>query len=445
MSTPKKHVLLCMGTRPEVIKMAPVYHALAGSTLEPIVLHTGQHTDIAWPVYEFFGMRPAASLDLPRERPTLGHLNAQLLERIDRVVSVQDTAAMLVHGDTSSALAAALAGVFSGRMVGHVEAGLRSYDGLDPFPEELNRVLIARLARWHFAPTQRAVENLLLESVHPTQVHLVGNTVVDAAQRGLASLDGLDASGVAALVSDDMAAWGAAGRPVLITAHRRENWGAPIRDVAAAIGALAARHDDLDVLWPVHPNPTVRADVEAGLAAVAPAVRARIRLVAPLDYPQMLWALRACWLVATDSGGIQEEAAALDRPVLVLRQRTERPELIEAGGGHLIGAERAGLEAWVDELVDRPEVYDAMRTVKNPYGDGHAGRYIAGVLERELAGDRDGALPRPAPSATPLPPGHDAPSPVNPTPAGYPNTTPRRRRTDRPLPQVVWGATSPSA
>lgn len=439
---PKKHVLLCMGTRPEIIKMAPVYHALRGSTLDPVVLHTGQHTDIAWPVYEFFGMTPATALDLPRERPTLGHLNAQLLDRIDAVVSVQETAAMLVHGDTSSALAAALAGVFSGRPVGHVEAGLRSYDGLDPFPEELNRVLIARLARWHFAPTPRAVDNLLLEGVHPTQVHMVGNTVVDAAQRGLAALDGADATRLAEIVSDDMAAWSHAEQPVLVTAHRRENWGRPIQEVAEAVGALAARHAGLDVLWPVHPNPRVRADVETGLAGIAPEVRARIRLVEPMEYPQMLWALRACWLVATDSGGIQEEAAALDRPVLVLRQRTERPELIEAGGGHLIGAERAGLEAWVDELIAAPDVYDAMRTVANPYGDGRAAQYLSGVLERELAGDRDGSMPRPATRATPLPPGHE---PTNPTPVGYPNRTPRRRRTDQPIPQVIWGTSSPNA
>lgn len=400
-------VLLCMGTRPEIIKMAPVYHALADSLLRPVVLHTGQHDSIAWPLYRFFGMEPDRVLDLTRERPSLGHLNAQLLDAVDGVLSDEGAEAVLVHGDTSSALSAAMAAFYAGAPIGHVEAGLRSGNPTDPFPEEMNRTVIARLARWHFAPTRRAVRNLIGEGVQPSGVSLVGNTVVDAVHHGLGVIG--DGGWVPAGLPDDVAAWATGGRLALVTMHRRENWGRPIVDVAEAIAEAVAATPDLRVLWPVHPNPAVREAVAAGVerAGLSAEAADRLRRIEPLDYPAMLWALRQSWLVLTDSGGIQEEAAALDRPVLVLRKTTERPELIEAGGGALVGASGDAVRAWLRDLTTDAEVYGTLRCETNPYGDGRAADRIADVLTRELA------LPQPTEALLPVTP-LATPSPIRP-------------------------------
>ena len=390
-------VLLSMGTRPEIIKMAPVYHALRGGPLRPVVVHTGQHRDLAWSLYRFFGMTPDHTLDLTRHRTTLGHLNAQLLDATDAVLAREDAQAVLVHGDTSSALSAAMAGFYAGVPVGHVEAGLRSGDPANPFPEEMNRTMIARLARWHFAPTPGAVRNLRREGVAPEAITRVGNTVVDAVQFGLGRL--AEVEGVPVGLPADAEAWLDGGELVLVTMHRRENWGAPIEDVAAAVVETARAHPHLRVLWPVHPNPEVRSAVRRGLArgaaggaASAAGASERIRLVEPLSYPALLWALGRSWLVLTDSGGIQEEAAALGRPVLVLRTTTERPEVIEAGGGALIGPSGVSVRAWVHDLAGDPGAHAALTCDRNPYGDGQTGRRIAAVLAREIG--------RPAPAAS---------------------------------------------
>ena len=391
---PAPTVLLCMGTRPEIIKMAPVYHALADSPLRPVVLHTGQHSDIAWPLYEFFGMAPDVELDLTRERPSLGHLNARLLDAVDGVISEVGAEAVLVHGDTSSALAAAMASFYAGTPVGHVEAGLRSGNPMDPFPEEMNRTVIAKLARWHFAPTRRAVGHLVREGCAPGAISLTGNTVVDAVRDALARtperVGPREAEG---------------GRTVLVTMHRRENWGRPIEEVARAVGEAVRAHPDLRVVWPMHPNPDVRAAVRRGLGAadLGPAV-ARVELSEPLDYAPMLHALRDAWLVLTDSGGIQEEAAALDRPVLVLRRTTERPELIEAGGGALVGTDHATVLSWLTGLATDPVAYGALRCPTNPYGDGRAGERVAAVLAEALAHRAEAVAPsrpEPLPAAPP--------------------------------------------
>lgn len=381
-----KAVLLSMGTRPEIIKMAPVYHALREGPLRPLVLHTGQHRDLAWPLYDFFEITPDLTLDLTRERPTLGNLSALLIDQIDRLLATCDLEALLVHGDTSSALMAALAGYYYQIPVGHVEAGLRSFDAYNPFPEEKNRELIARLARWHFAPTRQAVRNLAFEGIPARHIHCVGNTVVDAAAWGLehvlayfSRMPSDEAERLTELVDRSER-----GRLLLVTAHRRENWGDPIAGIASAVRALAEAHDDLFVAWPVHPNPVVREAVEGAMAGLSPDVARRILLTPPLNYPQMLWLMHHAWLVLTDSGGIQEEAATVQTPVLVLRTTTERPELIEAGGGLLIGTDRKAIVSWVRTLMDDPERYAAMRDIENPFGDGRAAQYIANILQHQL-------------------------------------------------------------
>lgn len=368
--------------------MAPVYHALKDGPVEPIVVHTGQHEEMAWPVYEFFGMDPGHVITLHRERSSLGHLGGRIMDEVDRVIGVEKPDAVMVHGDTSSALMAGLAACYAQVPVGHVEAGLRSHNAMDPFPEEQNRVMLARIARWHFAPTERAAENLAAERVDPDHVHMVGNTIVDATRLGLDHAINLYA-GEAAREGCDVTPFierARTGRLILVTGHRRENWGAPLARVAHTIRELVETHDELRVIWPVHANPVVRDTVIGILSNLAPDVHERVLMTGPLNYPQMLWTLRNSWLAVTDSGGIQEEAAALRVPVLVTRKTTERPELIEAGGGALVGTDPGRIRRWVETLRDRKGLHQRMRTVQNPYGDGHSGLAIAEILQRDLAG-----------------------------------------------------------
>jgi UDP-N-acetylglucosamine 2-epimerase len=272
---------------------------------------------------------------------------------------------VIVQGDTTSTLAAAQAAFFAGVPVAHVEAGLRTHDLSDPFPEEMNRVLTAQLARWHFAPTAGAALNLAREGVPGETVHVVGNTVVDAARQGVARLP---------------AATPPEGRRLLVTAHRRENWGAGLARIAHAVARLVAAHDDLSVLWPLHGNPAVAGAVRSALSAASPAVSARLQLVAPLDYPSLLQHLRQATLVLTDSGGLQEECAALSVPVAVLRASTERPELIDSGGGVLLGTDEDRIVDVTTRLLADPAALTRMRGASNPFGDGRAAERIAAVL-----------------------------------------------------------------
>lgn len=383
-------VLLCMGTRPEAIKMAPVVHALREAGLAPLILHSGQHNAVAYEVYRFFGIQPDAHLTLDRERTSLGHLGARLLDGIDQVISRTPVQAVLVHGDTATTLAAAQAAFFNRIPVGHVEAGLRSHDATDPFPEEKNREMVSRLATWHFAPTAIAARNLRDENIAEDTIYRVGNTIVDAATWGVSQIDRPELAAPGRLKT-----WAASGRLVLVTAHRRESWGRPIEGIARSIAELAAAHPDLRFLWPIHPNPAIRESVEIGLRYLPETMRERIHLTSPLTYPRLLWALRESWLVLTDSGGIQEEAAALDRPVLVLRRHTERPEIIEAGGGRLVGTDPEAIQRWVSGLATDPVAYASLRCAENPYGDGRAAERIARVLHRELMPTEDAASPTP--------------------------------------------------
>jgi UDP-N-acetylglucosamine 2-epimerase (non-hydrolysing) len=378
-----------MGTRPEIIKMAPVYAALSECGMDPKVVHTGQHEEMAWPIYDFFGITPDVHIPLDRERPTLGHLGGKLLDSVDKVLEDLDPSSVLVHGDTSTALMSALAGFYRQIPVGHVEAGLRSFDSLDPFPEEQNRVLISRLASWHFAPTHRAAMNIAREVPSSENVHVVGNTIVDATVNGLAKAADFYADGarrgkceVASYIDNAPPD----ARFLLVTGHRRENWGAPLARVAETIRTLIRTHENLHVIWPVHLNPTVHNTVHRVLDGPDLAsVQNRIHLTSPLDYHQMLWVLKHSWMAITDSGGVQEEAASLGLPVLVTRKTTERPEVIEAGGGILVGTDSETIERCVNGLMNDDDRYQQMRKIRNPYGDGTAGLEIARILRRKLS------------------------------------------------------------
>jgi len=378
-------ILLCMGTRPEIIKMAPVYHALKVANLNTLIVHTGQHDSMAWPLYDFFDMHPDRIIHLERRSLGLAHLGALLLEHLDRIHAAVQPVAVLVQGDTSSALMGALAAFYRQIPVGHIEAGLRTHTPYDPFPEEMNRALIARLAHWHFAPTARAVDNLEAEGITGSRVTMVGNTVIDAARMGLAWLH-REAGRTDALPAclNGLYTLPAQRHLLLVTAHRREHWGSGIAAIAEAIGQLLLREPRFEVVWPVHANAAVGDVVRSVLDNLPDAAAARLHLCEPLDYPALLWLLDACWLVLTDSGGIQEEACALHKPVLVMRESTERAELIEAGGGLLVGTCRDTIVTRTLSLLAEPERYRAMQQAANPFGDGHSGAAICDILAHEL-------------------------------------------------------------
>jgi UDP-N-acetylglucosamine 2-epimerase len=384
---------VCVGTRPEIIKMAPVIDALQRSGVRPVVVHTGQHADLAWPLYDYFGLTPDIELKREPDSRTLASLSAGLLGSLDAVLADSPPRAVVVHGDTTTAAMAALSAFYRGIPVAHVEAGLRSHRLDDPFPEEFNRSLIARVARWHFAPTEHAVRNLYREGVEPDQTFLVGNTIVDATLRALARqearLAGIgpgDPGSKQENPSGPRAPRYPHTRNVLVTLHRRENWGEPIAAMARAVFALVQAHADLQVIWPLHANPELAQQVREQLSQSNPEVRRRCHLLAPLDYPDLIEVLSEAWLVITDSGGLQEEACALKVPVLVARQGTERPELIEVGAGRLVGTDPLNLIREFERIWRDPARYQAMRAVSNPFGDGRASERIAAVLTEWLNG-----------------------------------------------------------
>ena len=379
-------LLISVGTRPEIIKMAPVHAELRRRGMPVAWVHTGQHREMAETLYRFFGISPEHEVALQRHNGSLAHLNAQLLEGLSALYERLRPCAVLVHGDTTSTLASAQAAFYNDVPVGHVEAGLRTFNSREPFPEEKNRELTARLARWHFAPTPGAAANLLREGVAAEAVHTVGNTAVDAALATCALLDQRLQDGAEELPVEleSLRRQGRAWRLITVTAHRRENWGGGIRGAARAVARLMAAHDDLAVVWPVHGNPAVSDTVHLELDRLARDLGSRLGLCPPLDYPALRWCLRRSVLALTDSGGIQEEGAALSTPVLVLRNTTERPELIDAGAGALVGTDEDAVFNAVSRLLaDRPAL-QRMRDAVNPFGDGRSSQRVADVLQLDL-------------------------------------------------------------
>lgn len=384
-------LMVCLGTRPEIIKMAPVIRALDRRGIQATLLHTGQHNELAWPLYDYFGLSPHIELDRRPEDHALAPLSASLLSGIDHALAQTPPRLILVHGDTTSAAMAALAAFYRNIPVAHVEAGLRSHRLDDPFPEEFNRSLIARIAHWHFAPTEAAVRNLFREGIAPEKTFLVGNTVIDASRQVLERLAREHASeGDTAQTTHARNGQEADGatlpsrRMVLVTIHRRENWGETVMGIARALTALAQAHPELELVWPLHANPVLAEAVREQFTAHAGEARARCHLLPPLDYPDLIELLSRAWLVITDSGGLQEESCALGVPVLVTRQGTERPELIDVGAGRLIGTDPLNLIREFELLWRDPARHQSMRSAVNPFGDGHASERIATVLTEWL-------------------------------------------------------------
>lgn len=363
-------VAVLFGTRPEAIKLAPVVLALGESGVPHLVITTGQHATIVTEVLDLFGIRPDADLELLQHGQSLDDMLARAIQRVGFLLDERRPSAVVVQGDTTSMLGSAIAAFHHGIGVAHVEAGLRSHDRRMPFPEEMNRRTASVLARWHFAPTRAAAENLRRESI-TAGVHVVGNTVVDAL-RHINPVRGELPEPFASFIGD---------APLLLaTAHRRESWHGGIAGVAEALRDVLATHSDLRLVFATHPNPLARVPVDEALAREPHAM-----VVDALAYPTFLALLANARLAISDSGGVQEEGPTLGTPVLVTRTTTERPEGIEAGAVRLVGTDRATVREAVTELVDDPALLEAMaRSGGELYGDGHAARRIVEVLRREI-------------------------------------------------------------
>ena len=381
-SASSSRVLCVVGTRPEVIKMAPVMLALRRSRQWDVkVIATAQHRELLDQVLDVFGIAADEDLDAMRPDQDLAALTARLITGLDACLEEYRPALVLAQGDTTTVLASALACFYRKVPFGHVEAGLRTHDFEYPWPEEMNRVLAGRLAAIHFAPTETARRNLLREGTPAERVHVTGNTVIDALFRVAERDFPLDAK----LPSGR--------RLVLVTAHRRENFGAPMVSICKAIADLAERYGDLHFLFPVHPNPNVRQVVEETLGCVR-----EVTLCAPLQYGAFVAAMQRSWLILSDSGGVQEEAPALGKPVLVLRDETERPEAVAEGVVELVGTARENIVRKVAALYDNPSEYCRMAKGASPYGDGRAAERIVGHIER-LLGVRESPADQPLSTA----------------------------------------------
>ncbi|MEI8251690.1 MAG: UDP-N-acetylglucosamine 2-epimerase (non-hydrolyzing) [Synechococcus sp. ELA057] len=363
-------ITIVLGTRPEAIKLAPVILAFrAAADFRTRVVLTGQHREMVTQVMQLFGLEADHDLALMAPRQTLTHITCAALEGLRAEFSAHRPDLVLVQGDTTTAFAAALAAFYEQIPVGHVEAGLRTDNLLDPFPEEANRRLISQLAQLHFAPTERSAANCRASGV-VGEILMTGNTVIDALllmarQAPAYELPGLD--------------W-QKQRVILATVHRRENWGERLAQIGAGFLELLERFPDTALLLPLHRNPTVREPLQAMLGA-----HPRAFLTEPLDYDQLVAAMRGAALVLTDSGGLQEEAPALGKPVLVLRRTTERPEAVEAGTARLIGTDSADIVAQASLLLSDAAAYEAMARAHNPFGDGQASGRIVASARRFLA------------------------------------------------------------
>ena len=367
-----KRILTVFGTRPEAIKMFPVVHALrAQPGVDARVCVTAQHREMLDQVLDIAQIVPDVDLDVMQPNQSLDALLARLVTGLGEAFDRERPDRILVHGDTLTTMAGTIAAYFRKIPVGHVEAGLRSGDIYQPWPEEVNRRVTGVVADLHFAPTQAAAEALTAENVDPARIYITGNTVIDAL---LATQAQLTARPEMAAGLNDLATRFAGRRIVAVTSHRRENFGEGMRNIARAIARIAGR-PDVAVIFPVHPNPNVRSVMDAELAG-----RDNVAMIDPLDYPHFVRLLDMCELVLTDSGGVQEEAPSLGKPVLVMRETTERPEGVAAGTARLVGTDPAQIVTEIFSLLDDKAAYSAMSRAHNPFGDGKAAQRIAKVI-----------------------------------------------------------------
>lgn len=370
-------VMVVFGTRPEAIKMAPLIKALqqAASALQTVVCVTAQHREMLDQVLRLFDIQPEYDLNVMKPGQDLFDVTTNILAGMKPVLTAERPDLVLVHGDTSTTLAASLAAYYVRASVGHVEAGLRTGNKWAPFPEEMNRRITGAVADIHFAPTTAAKANLVREGVVEDRIHVTGNTVIDAL---LAVVDKLRANAVLRQSLDEKFSFLKPGRRlILVTGHRRENFGEGFQNICHALADIASAHPDADVLYPVHLNPNVRQPVRDILAARR---LGNVHLIDPVDYLPFVYLMDRSYLIITDSGGVQEEAPSLGKPVLVMRDTTERPEAVQAGTVRLVGADRRKLANEATRLLTDTAVYAAMAQAHNPYGDGLAAQRIVKAL-----------------------------------------------------------------
>lgn len=375
-----KKILLVFGTRPEAIKMAPLVKALQKDSehFETKICVTAQHRQMLDQVLEVFDIVPEYDLNIMAPNQDLYDITSRVLVGLRDVLDDFAPDIVLVHGDTTTSMAAALAAFYRQIPVGHVEAGLRTYNMLSPWPEEMNRQVTDRMCTYYFAPTEKSRQNLLRENVDATKIHVTGNTVIDAL---LMAVDIIEKKPhVKTAIEDELRDKGYAmgNRPyILVTGHRRENFGEGFLNICKAIRQIAEEHPEMDIVYPVHLNPNVQKPVYELLSGTP-----NIYLIKPLDYLPFVYAMQHSTLLLTDSGGVQEEAPSLGKPVLVMRETTERPEAVEAGTVRLVGTDVAAIVGNVQELLHDPEVYRKMSESYNPYGDGHACERIVDALRK---------------------------------------------------------------
>lgn len=378
-SPERKKIGFVVGTRPEAIKLAPVIlHAQKPENeLDVSVISTGQHKEMLAQVFELFGITPDVNLEIMKPNQGLEHIAAEAIRRLPEVFSERKLDFVFVQGDTSTAFAAALGAFYRRIKVGHIEAGLRTFDKHHPFPEEINRRLIGQTADYHFAPTSRNEKYLLAENIPAETIFVTGNTVVDALFETVNKNLPIEDPELRKIAESGK-------RILLMTAHRRENLGEPLEDICASILELASSFEDLEVIYPVHLNPNVQQTVRARLSD-----NPRIHLVKPQDYQNFVMLIKHSYLILTDSGGVQEEAPSLGKPVLVLRETTERPEAVDAGVVKIVGTNRKTVVENASKLLSDKSAYQQMANAMNPYGDGKASartidglRYVMGMSNR---------------------------------------------------------------
>ncbi len=369
----KIKVLTVFGTRPEAIKMAPLAIELNKyENIDAKVCVTAQHRQMLDQVLEIFKIKPDYDLDIMKDRQTLAGITTRVLEGMDDVIKAEKPDIILVHGDTSTSFVAALAGFYNQVKVGHVEAGLRTYDKYSPFPEEMNRQLTGRIADMNFSPTAQNKANLLKENVDESTIFITGNTVIDALKTTVQPNYRFKDKTLNEIDFENR-------RVIIVTAHRRENLGKPLENICNALKHIVEKYEDVELVYPVHLNPAVRETAFEILGDTE-----RVHLIDPLDVLELHNAMSKSFMVMTDSGGIQEEAPALAKPVLVLRRETERPEAVEAGTVKIAGVDKDVIISLAEELLDSEDAYNKMAHAANPYGDGNASKRICEALLYEF-------------------------------------------------------------
>ena len=368
-----KKILFIFGTRPEAIKMAPVIKAFQKeSYFETRICITAQHREMLDQVLYFFEIQPDYDLDLMQRNQDLTTLTSRALVALKVPFEDYNPDLVLVHGDTTTTMTASLAAFYAGIKVGHVEAGLRTFNLQSPFPEELNRQFTSKIADFHFAPTQQAQANLVAENILEEKIVITGNTVIDALQETVVKIKNLKPSFAAGIPFESK-------KIILVTGHRRENFGDGMQRVCNVVKEIALAREEVHLVYPVHLNPNVQTVVEKTLGGVS-----NISLIAPLEYPDFVWLLNESYFIITDSGGVQEEAPSLGKPVIVTRDTTERPEAVNAGTVKLVGTNAEQLKTEVLDLIDNAEAYKIMSSAHNPYGDGKAAQRIVNFVKDRL-------------------------------------------------------------